>query len=358
MSPGCAAGGAAVNGDGRTSARRRSWRVVEFLVATLVLFVVAVGAGATAARADWDSGQQHGSDQQQGAGRSQTADEGQFLNLANGQRDSVGSGTLAPDTGLRDIARWWAARMAAASDIFHNYNLPNDVHDDWYKLGENVGMGWSVDDLHQAFVKSPTHYQNLVDPAYGFVGIGVAYNSDGKIFVVFDFMDLQPPPAADAATQPAPEAASSGQGLTLTRHAATPAAPPVAHPAVVPPRASLPAALLEEDPPPAATLPTPAPARAPSPALTGVLTQLRALDHHTAAPHARAAATSTTTTTKPARKPRRGATVETKDAQTWSRPKPPASAQKPDHPKTPSDAAKLWLTPSYCDPKHPKGSCG
>ena len=23
-----------------------------------------------------------------------------------------------------------------------------------------------------------------------------------------------------------------------------------------------------------------------------------------------------------------------------------------------SDAAKLWLTPSYCDPKHPKGSCG
>ena len=135
VTPGCAAGGAAVNGDGRAPARRRSWRVVELLVATLVLFVVAVGSGATAARADWDSGQQQdsnqqqGSDQQQAPSRSQTADEGQFLGLANGQRNSAGSGTLAPDSGLRDIARWWAARMAGQSDIFHNYNLPNEVHD-------------------------------------------------------------------------------------------------------------------------------------------------------------------------------------------------------------------------------------
>ena len=47
--------------------------------------------------------------------------------------------------------------------------------------------------------------------------------------------------------------------------------------------------------------------------------------------------------------------METKDAQTWTKPKPPV--QKSDRPNSPSEAAKLWLTPTYCDPKHPKGSC-
>jgi len=79
VTPGCAAGGAAVNGDGRTPARRRSSRVVELVLATLLLFLLAAGLGATTARADGDSGQQQGSDADQShpPSRSQTADRRQ-----------------------------------------------------------------------------------------------------------------------------------------------------------------------------------------------------------------------------------------------------------------------------------------
>src|SRR4029077_3810110 len=125
---------------------------------------------------------------------------------------------------------------------------------------------------------------------------------------------------------------------------------------VDPPAADLPAVLVEEDPAPPEPPPPAAPPRAPSPALPGVLTPLRAVDHHAAAPRARANAASRTTTTipiKPARRASREATVETKDAQTWTKPK----SQKSDRPTSASEAAKLWMTPTYCDPKHPKGSC-
>ena len=39
-------------------------------------------------------------------------------------------------------------------------------------------MGASVDRLHAEFVASPHHYDNLVDPAFGYVGIGAVRNGD------------------------------------------------------------------------------------------------------------------------------------------------------------------------------------
>ena len=51
-----------------------------------------------------------------------------------------------------------------------------------------MGQGGDVDSLQQAFVNSPSHYHNLVDPAFNLVGIGVVYGSGGMIFVTVDFM--------------------------------------------------------------------------------------------------------------------------------------------------------------------------
>jgi hypothetical protein len=323
------------------------------VISVLLLFLIAAWAGAAAAHADSDSSQSKSPD------RSQAADEGQFLNLANGERASQGAQDLAVDSGLTDIARWWAARMAGASDIFHNYNLPNEVQDNWYKLGENVGMGGTVETLHRAFVKSPSHYQNLIDPAYAYVGIGVAYDSNGKLFVVFDFMDLQPPTPTTTppAPTPAPQA-QAGQGLTMVRPGTARPTPEPTRPAPPPEPAPAPVAAapvpIAPDPPPVQPQP-----RAPSPALTGVLTELRSLDRHAAPARTRVAPTSTTTTIKRKPKATKEPTVTTKDAQTWTNPKPsePKPAHKSERPQTPSDAAKAWLTPTYCDPKHPKGSC-
>jgi hypothetical protein len=76
--------------------------------------------------------------------------------------------------------------MAAARRIRHS-RLSAGITGDWHKLGENVGMGPSEPRLHAAFVASATHLQNLVDPAFEYVGVGVLA-ADGIMFVSQVFM--------------------------------------------------------------------------------------------------------------------------------------------------------------------------
>ena len=60
--------------------------------------------------------------------------------------------TLAVDAQLTNKAQAWAKTMADKGDIWHS-NLPDGITENWQRLGENVGMGGSVDALHDAFVK-------------------------------------------------------------------------------------------------------------------------------------------------------------------------------------------------------------
>ena len=72
--------------------------------------------------------------------------------------------------------------------------------------------------LHNAFVASPHHYQNMVDPLFTQVGIGVVYGADNTIFVTVDFMTAgntaasPAPAAAPAAHAPAPAARTCRRG--------------------------------------------------------------------------------------------------------------------------------------------------
>jgi hypothetical protein len=77
----------------------------------------------------------------------------------------------------------------------------------WSKLGENVGVGYDVSGLMQAFIGSPKHYENLVDPAWTHVGVGVTRASDGRIYTTHNFMALgggapAPAPVAPPTTAP------------------------------------------------------------------------------------------------------------------------------------------------------------
>ncbi len=164
-----------------------------------------------------------------------------FLADINSLRASLGLGSLSIDPGLTQIAQNWSQQMANAGDISHNPDLKNEVSGNWTKLGENVGMGPAVGDLFTAFVNSPHHYANLVDPSYNYIGIGIVY-SNGTIFTTHDFMALgnsvphvTTPPATTATTRhttvtrppvavtvPAPAAPAT----TSTTVAAPPPPPP------------------------------------------------------------------------------------------------------------------------------------
>src|SRR4051812_46966539 len=186
------------------------------------------------------------------------SEEAQFFALTNQLRVQHGLNPLASYGTLVSVGRRWSGNMAAAGAISHNMNLPNEVSGPWIKLGENVGTGWTVQSIEDAFIASPHHYENLVDPVYNYVGIGVV-DSGGKIYVTVDFMQLNNTQAA-----PAPAPRASRPPAT-----AAPRTPPVPRPVPVPaPPASAPA-------PPAAEPPQP---MTPTPALILALEQVRAAD--------------------------------------------------------------------------------
>jgi uncharacterized protein YkwD len=119
--------------------------------------------------------------------------ESSFVARINQLRAEKGVPPLTVDPELSSVARTWTARMVAAGDISHNPHLADAVTADWRKLGENVGMGPDVGDLFTAFVRSPHHYVNLVDPAFARVGVAVMVAPDGTLFTTHDFALVETP---------------------------------------------------------------------------------------------------------------------------------------------------------------------
>jgi hypothetical protein len=132
-----------------------------------------------------------------------TSVESAFVNDINALRASKGLRPLSVDPRLVNVARGWSQQMASSNNLSHNPNLANQSPSDWTKLGENVGYGGSESSIHQAFVNSPHHYANLVDPAFNAVGVGVVQVGN-TVWVTEDFEQ-----AASAPTDaPAPVAQS------------------------------------------------------------------------------------------------------------------------------------------------------
>jgi len=151
--------------------------------------------------------------------------EQQFVARVNALRDSKGLAPLQVDDELVGVARHWTDRMVDDGQISHNPNLATDVQEDWTKLGENVGVGGDVDSIMQAFKNSPSHYRNLVDPAFNYIGVGVTYDSAGRLYTTHDFMALNeqsaaPTPELRPRTDPSPPSPSAP--------AITPPPPPAA----------------------------------------------------------------------------------------------------------------------------------
>ena len=145
--------------------------------------------------------------------------EGEFVARINELRRSKGLRSLETHGELVTVARRWAEHMARADEISHNPDLARQVSADWQKLGENVGVGMTVAKLHDAFVRSPSHYRNLVDGDFTHVGVAVVVGRDGALFTTHQFMELRgkakpapatAPPAVverpdEAAVDPVPE---------------------------------------------------------------------------------------------------------------------------------------------------------
>lgn len=112
--------------------------------------------------------------------------EGQFVSLINASRAEQGLGNLTVYWDLVDDARTHSDAMLASDTLFHNPDLRN-VTTGWQSIGENVGYGYEIQGLHDAFMASPGHRANILGD-YNYVGIGVSNESDGTIWVTVVFM--------------------------------------------------------------------------------------------------------------------------------------------------------------------------
>lgn len=146
-------------------------------------------------------------------------DEAEFVTRINALRAERGLPALREDPELVRGARAWARQMAAAGGISHmpESSLRTDIKETWCKIGENVGEGPEVGLLHDAFVKSPLHLKNLVDPDFDAVGIGIVYaaDQDGEqiIYVAQRFLDSDDV----CRRQDAAAASTKVEGATATR---------------------------------------------------------------------------------------------------------------------------------------------
>ena len=107
-----------------------------------------------------------------------TANEEAFVDAINVVRAQAGVVALSANAELSYWARDHAVEMASVGDIYHDPQLTAESTYDWRAMGENVGVGPSVEVLMDAFVDSPGHYANIVNPDYSHVGVGVGYTND------------------------------------------------------------------------------------------------------------------------------------------------------------------------------------
>jgi hypothetical protein len=204
------------------------------------------------------------------------ASPGEFVARINGTRGARGLAPLAVSGELSAKAQAWAAHMASVGQISHSGNLASGVSANWTKLGENVGVGGTVDGLHNAFVGSPSHYRNIVDPDYDYIGVGVVH-AGGVMYTAHVFMAVagsaappSSPPSAQPAPRPsAPRGSSSGSGSSGGGGSSSSGRGSGTYGGTLPEAPSAP-----PPPPP----PPPPPVPDPLAALPGVLAELRALD--------------------------------------------------------------------------------
>jgi hypothetical protein len=184
------------------------------------------------------------------ASASPAGDESCFLSAINAARTAAGAAPLSVQGDLLRIARSWSQTMATAGQLFHDPNLSKLAPSSWLTLGENVGTGPTCDAIAQAFMNSPEHRRNILDPAFTTVGVGVVDSADGTVWVTEDFMGTGATVPAPVATQPVPRVTTSPKVTVPDPKVTTPPhrpvvptpSPPRTEPATTPkPRPSVPA---------------------------------------------------------------------------------------------------------------------
>ena len=198
---------------------------------------------------------------------------GDLTAMTNADRTARGLRALSTAADLQAVAQQRSDEMARSGRLAHTTNLGSRLSG-WKRLGENVGRGPNLRDIQTAFMASPSHRENIVDPGFSQVGVGLTFDGRELLYVAVIFRQpmsaaatpapapTQPrprpatPPTTRAASAPLPKPTTTTRAPSTTTTEAptttTTAAPP-------PPPIELPPPPVEPPPPETTTTSAPRP---------------------------------------------------------------------------------------------------
>jgi uncharacterized protein YkwD len=112
------------------------------------------------------------------------ADRASVRDLVNTSRAQAGLPPLRENAKLNVKADAWAQTLRDQCRIWHS-SLADGAPPDWQKLGENVGMGGDIGQIHVAYLNSPGHRANILDPSYNQIGTGAVWGECRGFRTVF-----------------------------------------------------------------------------------------------------------------------------------------------------------------------------
>lgn len=117
-----------------------------------------------------------------------TTQQNQVANFANNSRTVRGIRPLGQNYQLTVKAQRWAEHLARTGPLAHS-RLPAGITYQWRSLGENVGLGSSIRQVHHGYMSSRTHRANILNSKFNYIGTGYA-TGRGRVYTVQVFMQL------------------------------------------------------------------------------------------------------------------------------------------------------------------------
>jgi uncharacterized protein YkwD len=117
-----------------------------------------------------------------------STDQKSVQRLVNQTRGNNRLGALTFNDDFSNKATLWARELVRCQCLKHRAG-PYGAAPGWCAAAENVGRGYSFAQIHNAFLNSPPHRANILTGRFNIIGVGVATDRNGEIFVVQAFQD-------------------------------------------------------------------------------------------------------------------------------------------------------------------------
>jgi hypothetical protein len=124
-------------------------------------------------------------------------EEVELIELINSERAQAGLDQLIPSEQLSQVARGHSMDMATNQFFSHHSPTTGDLGSrlrssaiPYRRAGENIALDHSVGEAHQAFMSSPHHRENVLDPSSTHVGVGIV-QAGNRIMVTEVVTNLQ-----------------------------------------------------------------------------------------------------------------------------------------------------------------------